>query len=142
MPAEIRRQAEKHPYRSTIRVETCEHGAALLQNGYAFSLCCSLGWSNQRDEFGVSRRRGSWSHCQAVVGFVVYPHGRFFVIQNSWGNRWNSGPTGPLPPDLPGGSYLASWKDMQRALDEGDTFAFGNYDGFSASPYDWENLGW
>ena len=142
VPGEVRRRAEQHPYRSTVLVETCEHAGALLQNGYSLNLCCSLGWSNRRDEFGVSRRSGRWSHCQTVIGFVVYDHGRFFVIQNSWGNRWNSGPTGPLTPDLPGGSYLCRWSDMSRALAEGDSFAFGNYDGFSESPYNWEGLGW
>ena len=148
VPRAIRLRAEKHPYRSTVRVETCEQAVALLQNGYAFNLCCSLGWSDRRDDFGFSRRvRPGWSHAQAVIGYVVYQKSNFrsragFIIQNSWGNRWNSGPTGVLTPDLPGGSFVCEWDDMQTALDENDSFAFGNYDGFNQSPYDWENLGW
>ena len=148
VPQEVRREAEQHPYRSTVRVTTCEQAAALLQNGYSFNLCCSLGWSNERDEFGFCRRvRPGWSHAQAVIGFVVYEQSNFrtlagFIVANSWGNSWVDGPTGPLTPDLPGGAFVCHWDDMQRALDEEDSFAFGNYDGFSASPYDWGKLGW
>lgn len=68
-----------------------------LANGYGISTCGGEGISNQRDENGVSRRSGNWSHAMAYIGAddrdvikQIYGEGLALDL-NSW-EKWNRGP--------------------------------------------------
>jgi hypothetical protein len=56
------------------------------------------GFSSTRDQYGMSPRRGSWSHAYPFIGADDRPktremHGDGLVLNlNNWGPDWNSGP--------------------------------------------------
>lgn len=145
IPDSLREQARRHPFVTTVRVETVQQACALTQHGYGFLICCNLAWSDKRDADGFSRRvRPGWSHAQAAgLGYIAIKHGRRvrrgFLIQNSWG-AWNRGGTGELH-DMPEGSYFIAWHEMAMALQSRDCYALGDYQGFPAR-YDLEDIGW
>lgn len=68
----------------------------LLFNGYGIIDCGSEGYSDSRDENGVSARRGSWAHSMSVIAVddrdvIKQKYGEPLVcILNSWGS-WNNG---------------------------------------------------
>lgn len=69
-----------------------------LAAGFGVFFCSSLGWSNNRNEDGVSYPRGDWGrHSQAWIGYDDRPETirkyrePLVCVLNSFG-RWNSGP--------------------------------------------------
>jgi hypothetical protein len=68
----------------------------LLFHGYGVSSCGQEGYSDRRDDWGVSGRQGSWAHAMAVIGADDrgQTHGKYgsplVLIVNSWAS-WNSG---------------------------------------------------
>ncbi len=108
------------------RIETWEQLAASHQHGYAANICqCYKPVIATRDEHGSIELGNPWAHSQASVGYVVYGSGRnrrrLFVVYNSHGNKYK-GPTGSLTPDLPQGAYCITTAQMQRIIDNGDTW--------------------
>lgn len=116
----------------------------LLANGYGCSSCGGEGFSDQRDEWGVSSRRGSWAHAMGVIGVDDRPTthqahgGPLVLILNSWA-KWNRGGreirdsrnlipaevaaayerSGLLDPStkgllIPEGSFWSRWADVSR----------------------------
>ena len=146
VPEPLIDEARKHPFLTTVRVESVEQAVALTQNGYGFLICCRLAFSDKRDDDGFCRRiRPPWSHAQAAgLGDVSIRRGRRvrrgFLIQNSWGNDWPSGPVGDLA-DMPHGSYFIAWHDMATAIASRDCYALADYQGFKEH-YNFMGIGW
>jgi hypothetical protein len=53
------------------------------------------------------------------------------LIQNSWNTNWCSGPR--WPDDQPDGSFWARRRDIEAALQQGDSWAIG-------TSYEWRDL--
>ena len=134
-PAEITEEAGAHRVRTVTRVNTIEEAADALANGYGISCCSNYGFISRRDRFGVSRRQGHWMHAMAWIGCNDDPedkatphHGRpLFLVLNSWGESWNSG---PQYNGQPAGSFWITAKVAQGMLERGGAFAFSSVDGF------------
>lgn len=68
-----------------------------LANGHGVNGCGGEGFENVRNEHGVSRRSGSWSHSMAEIAYDDRPWahetygGPLVALQQSWG-EWNTGP--------------------------------------------------
>jgi hypothetical protein len=92
-----------------------------LASGYGVFNCSGLGFESTRDENGVSRQRGSWSHSQAFLGYddrpeTIKKYGQALVHwQNSW-SAFNSGPRSVMGTTLliPNGSYWALAETIDR----------------------------
>lgn len=120
-PAAITTVGQKHLIRTSTRVKTFADLRDYLANGYGISTCGGEGWSNRRDENGVSRRSGSWSHAMAIIGaddrqIVKDKYGDALVlVLNSWG-KWNSGGRRILGTtiDIPEGSFWTTWSSVSR----------------------------
>jgi hypothetical protein len=114
-----------------------------LANGYGISSCGSEGFSNKRDQYGLSEKTTSWAHAMAywavddrdvIKQLVGEP---LVLVMNSW-NIWNSGPrdiyqsAGLVPADkkelwtrlgivnsatgnimIPEGSFWAKWSRVK-----------------------------
>ena len=109
-----------------------------LKQGYTVPICSDVGFAGQssRDADGFLKARGSWPHCLLVLGYRKDKDG--FLILNSWGENWVSGPTGPGDP--PKGSFWISRKDMDRIAKQGDSYAVSGVKGFprrELKPDDW-----
>ncbi|MEM8668748.1 MAG: hypothetical protein AAGG48_14605 [Planctomycetota bacterium] len=82
--------------RTATTLKSKEERRDFLANGYGLSTCGSQGYSNKRDQWGVSRRRGRWAHAMAFIGFddrpsTVEQYGDTLeLVLNSWA-IWNSG---------------------------------------------------
>lgn len=93
----------------------------LLANGYCVSSCGSEGFSNQRDENGVSEREGRWAHAMAYLGVDDRPEiiklykEPLILVQNSWGD-WNDGPRTVFGTkfQIPVGSFWARWSALKN----------------------------
>lgn len=107
--------------RTTTEAQSQDEVRDLIASGYGISSCGSEGFSDTRDENGVSSRKGSWAHAMAYLGFddrdVIKAkyNGPLVLVCNSWGT-WNKGPTQILGTSLqiPRGCFWARWADVQR----------------------------
>jgi hypothetical protein len=130
-PKELLADCKKHQAHTTLIGSTAELKKA-LQQGYAVGICSNVGYGNltrgplHRDADGFLRASGQWGHCMAVIGYRSDKRG--FLILNSWGPNWVDGPKGLG--DEPDGSFWARDADVQRMLDQQDTYAVANADGF------------
>ena len=126
-------EAKKHPVRYITRVQGPDEAADALANGYAMSVCSSYGFTKRRDDEGIARPSGSWAHCMCVCAVdsaasTIRKHrGRLFLILNSWGYHWISG---PKRHNQPGGSFWVTERTMKGMIGANGTFAFGDTLGF------------
>lgn len=133
VPREVTAEAAKHRVRTASRIRTIEEARDALANGYGIAACSGLGFESTRDSEGIARRRGSWAHCMAWLGVDAAPStvdkygGPLFLVQNSWGYRWISG---PKRHDQPDGSFWITPKDAMSILRANGAYAFSNVDGF------------
>jgi hypothetical protein len=87
----------EHVLWSTANADTFEESRDALANGHGLHTCGGEGISSTRDENGVSRRSGSWSHAMSWIGADDRPethklYGEGLVLDlNSWA-KWNNGP--------------------------------------------------
>ena len=85
-----------HLCRAFAQARTAGAQRDALANGYFLSTCGMEGFSNSRDSYGVSTRRGQWAHAMAYIGWddravVVRKYGGpLALVLNSWG-VWNTG---------------------------------------------------
>jgi hypothetical protein len=109
-------------------VKSAEEGWALLGAGYTVNMCSSLGFQGSRDQEGIIRRRGSWSHSMAVTSRRTTQSGaRLVLVHQSWGDDWTGG---PYWQDMPWGSFWIHLEDFDAAIRQGDSFAHARYQGF------------
>ena len=113
-------EGRKHLVRTATELTTFEALRDFLHNGYGVSSCGSEGFSSTRDENGVSKRQGRWSHAMAYIGAddrdevkQIYG-GPLVLVLNSWG-VWNGGPRRirGTSIDIPEGSFWARWSDLK-----------------------------
>jgi len=107
---------------TVTRCRTWEEARDMIASGHALSSCGSEGFSNTRDDWGVSRREGRWSHAMAGLAVDDRPeaHRRYgcglVLMGQSWGPNWNQGPRkiwGTVL-EIPHGYFWARWLDVER----------------------------
>lgn len=129
LPQELLEKASRHRFGASWRVTSCERAAALLQSGRSFQICSNYGSRSPRDSLGFLKWNGSWSHAMCAIGYRgPQTSRRGFLIWNSWGDNWTSGPVWPA--DCPLGAFWMEWDDMARVLDQGDSYVVGRHNGF------------
>jgi len=136
VPDELEPEAKKHQARCTL-VANAEEARKALSQGYAISVCSNQGFANTRDSEGFARAQGSWAHCMLIAGYRADRPG--FLIVNSWGAGWISGPKGKYD-DIPDGSFWAEASVVDRMLKQQDSYAVANAAGFKRrkiAPSDW-----
>jgi hypothetical protein len=113
----------QHPLRTYSKCSSFQQVADAISAGYAVQSDGGQGISKSHDEWGVSRRSGSWSHSMSVLGVVSTDEAKrryrtegLLYWSNSWGN-WNSvhgakvfGTDILLPP----GCYATTWETMRN----------------------------
>ena len=111
----------KHRIRQATELSSFDEVRDFLKNGFGISSCGGEGFSSRRDDNGVSKRRGGWSHAMSVIAAddrdaIKKKYGEPLVcILNSWG-VWNSGGRKILGTtiDIPKGAFWAKWSDVRR----------------------------
>lgn len=133
VPENWAQEFHKHPIHSAAECNSFEEIRDALYNGYGVSSCGSEGFSDERNEDGVSRRQGSWAHAMAYIGADDREStkskygGPLVLIQNSW-EDWDHGPRRIMgtDKDIPVGSFWAKWSDVSRRY----AVAFSNVKGW------------
>lgn len=144
LPEGLRALAKQHQFRTAAEASAFEAVRDALAVGIGLQSCGGEGFSSTRNEHGVARRSGSWSHAMAVFGVDDRPWahrtygGPLLLFPNSWG-RWNGGPrdihdSAQLVPAakradwirkgivnattgnimIPEGSFWARWSDVRN----------------------------
>ena len=119
-PEEFEKIGRQHLIRTATRISGWEQVRDFVAAGFGCGSCGSEGFASNRNEDGVSRRRGNWSHAMAVCGVddrqdTVKKYGEpIILIQNSWGS-WNTGPRRVMGTniDIPHGSFWSRWSDVR-----------------------------
>jgi hypothetical protein len=132
VPAPLKEWAKAHRTTAHAAVNDTQTAWTLLGHGYAFNICSGIGFQGRRDDEGVIRRAGGWSHSMCVSSRRTSKrHGRLFLVHQSWGPNWTSG---PYYLDQPLGSFWITEGDLAIVLRAGDTFSSTGYRGFEARP--------
>jgi thiol-disulfide isomerase/thioredoxin len=119
-------EAKKNPIGDVALVQTLDELKAALRNGYPVTICSGQGFTSVRDKDGFAKASGRWPHCMLVIGYRL--DGREgFLILNSWGKTWISG---PKYKDQPDGSFYCEPAVMARILSAGDSWALAGKGGF------------
>lgn len=112
---------KNHLVRTATVLESFEELRDMIANGYGVTSCGGEGFSNQRNEDGVSSRRGSWAHAMAYGAVddrdvIKQKYGEPLVMLiQSWG-EWNSGPRRILGTsiDIPVGAFWVKWSAIKN----------------------------
>ena len=120
-PDEVVDLTNDNLFRTATTLVSPEEWRDYLGKGFFLGTDGGEGFDKRRDMHGVSRRRGSWSHSMACIGYDDRPgtHSLYgsalALFLNSWGN-YNSGPRRIRDThiDIPNGSFWAPIKDFKR----------------------------
>lgn len=164
-PQTVQKVGAEHLVHQATEARDFETRRDLLYNGYGLLDCGGEGYSNSRDENGVSKRSGSWAHSMCEIGADDRPEihqkygGPLMLILNSWA-KWNKGPRDIfdsaklVPPAkletwkrlgivnpatgnimIPEGAFWVRWNECKSR----ENFAYSGVNGWPAKnlPIDW-----
>jgi hypothetical protein len=137
VPDELEPTAREHPVKTVSLVRTYEELRDAIANGYPVPPCSNRGFASRRDEKGFARPSGSWAHCMLFLAVDDADSRPGVLCQNSWGERWISG---PKRHDQPEGSFWVDADVAEKMLSEQDSFAMSGYIGFPEQDLDFTGL--
>ena len=129
VPDDLEPLAKESPVKGITGIRNAEEAMKALIQGYPIAVCSDQGFASTRDKDGFARASGSWAHCMAVLGYRDAPR-KGFLICNSWGPTWISGPKGSI--DIPDGCFWCEYSTFDRMCKQNDTWAFSDAVGFPA----------
>ena len=130
VPQELLNETKKHCITTTL-IRTIEEARDALANGYGLDVCSNQGFTSKRDKNGFAYASGSWAHCMSIGGCNDLDGNMDFLIINSWGTGWISGPM-PQWGNIPLGGFMAKAETVARMIRAGGCYATSNFDGFPA----------
>lgn len=137
VPEDVETVAKVHPVQHYAAIKTCDEAIAALCNGYPVTVASNQGFSNRRDENGFVRPQGRWPHQMLVIAYD--PTDDSFVILNSWGLEWISG---PKPDWMPEGSFKVKRATLEQMFRAGDSWALSNLKGWPRRKLNFLKLNW
>lgn len=133
IPDKLEPYAKEHLVHNTTLVKTWESAKKALANGNIIAVCSDQGFSTSRDNNGICKDKGNWSHCMCLLAFVTINNKEYGVVCNSWGKYMS----GPAPKGFSDDCFLADGGVVNKMLGQGDSFAFGGIAGFEKKDLDW-----
>lgn len=127
----------KHLVKTTAPVRSAADVRAALQAGFAVTIASDWGGEMRpqvKEGVLLSRRVTTWNHQMSVHGWLLHPVlGEIYYIWNSW----SASAHGRCPSGAPLGGFWVLAKDMDYITDQGDSYAYSQFDGFPDNrPYD------
>lgn len=128
VPFNVTATAAQHQIGTISQVQTYQQARDAIANGYGIVCCSDVGFRHYRDDDGLSVPKGTWHHamCWTAVDDTRSGDCRF-LIQNSWGYSWISGPKTHGQPE---GSFWVRQSAAERMIGQGGTWAVSNVKGF------------
>lgn len=139
VPAALVAKCKENPCQTTL-VTSAAAAKTAIQQGYAIFVCSDVGFGNlnggpiPRDAAGFLKPRGTWYHCMTIAGYQGGARPGFLIV-NSWGERWVSGPIGKFA-DVPPGSFWADVSTVDRMLSQQDSYAVAGVEGFKRRKFE------
>jgi hypothetical protein len=130
VPDELEPLARQHPIQTTSLVRSWEEACDSVANGYPVIICSSVGYNMTTDADGFLRQNDTWYHSMLLWAIDTKSNRPGGNIANSWGSRWINGPQHPL--GSPPGCFWADSRNINRAIEEGDSYAISNFVGYPA----------
>ena len=128
---------KEHPIKTYSQVRTVEECRDSIVNLYPVMICSNQGFTSIRDKDGFARASGSWPHCMLVSAVDANSSRMGFLIQNSWGRNWI---TGPKKLEQPDGSFWCDYDTMAKILRQNDSWSISNYQGYKRQDLSWETF--
>jgi hypothetical protein len=135
VPRTILDAATPHKMVQVTLIQNCQQLRSAIRNYYGVNVCSSQGFTSSRSEGGWAAASGTWNHSMYIAGYRGGKR-RGFLIVNSWGDDWITGPV--WPDDQPYGSFWADWDIVEGMLRSNDTFAYASYQGFIKKETQWD----
>ncbi len=133
VPPELQAIAREHRVLEVARVRSWAEAQVAVRHGYPVLVCSDQGFRLERDVEGFCSPWGTWYHAMALIGVQGGRRPGGFLL-NSWGASAHSGPR--VPPDAPPGGFWVDARVLDRMLRQGDSWAFGQFQGFVEVPSD------
>jgi hypothetical protein len=137
VPDELEPKAREHPVKTVSLVQSYEEARDAITNGYPVPVCSNRGFQSRRDAKGFAKPSGSWAHCMLFLAVDDEDGRPGLLCQNSWGERWISG---PKRHDQPEGSFWVDADPADKMLREQDSFGMSGYLGFLPQDLDFSGL--
>jgi hypothetical protein len=140
-PAEAIAFASKFRIRTVSQVRSWEDVRDALTHGYPVTVASNVGFNGQFVE-GDGKRWGTaygkWGHQMCFIGAEDRPHrNKGAYVINSWGADAHPKPLNDEPP----GGFWVKWQDVQRMVQQNDSWAYSDFDGFPAEAVaDWNKF--
>lgn len=131
-------EGKRHLIKTTANLRNTDGVRDAIVNKYGVT--CASNWGGQmkpavKNGVLLNRRVTTWNHQMSVSAYWDHPdNGEIFWIQNSWG--WFC--HGICPTGAPGGGFWILKADMQFICDQGEVFAYSQFDGFPADMIPWQ----
>lgn len=134
----------KHLVKSTAPLRSSDEVRDAILNNYPVSCAGMWGGNMQCQVVGSSikvllnRRATTWSHQQSIHGWMNHPEfGELFY----WLNQWGLDTHGHCPTGAPAGGYWTKKADVDWQIrNDGELFAFSQFDGFPATQFSWKDV--
>lgn len=132
-PTKVNEEGSKNKALQVLKCRSIAQAKDALAAGFGISRCGSRGYSSKRNEDGVSKRKGSWAHAMAIIGYddTEFAHNKYngalFLVQNSWG-KWNSGGKRHEQPD---GSFWLEQSTFQSEINSGGIYIIASVRGYN-----------
>jgi len=144
-PESLLSQIKERRFLKARRIESIEDAREAIYNGYPMLVGSMASFADRRDENGFARKTGNnWAHAMAWVAVddSIDPDGPCFLIVNSWGPDWITGPKGEY--DIPDGSFWIRPDVAREMIGQKQAVAIGDFNGFKKLPLvdagtDWLN---
>lgn len=130
LPQAFLDEADLHPCRFFLKVESVEDARDALAAGYGIHCGSDYGNDGTRDSKGRAIWNASWGHDMCWGAADETGDDLEFLVLNSWG-KWNRGGMPAWGP-IPGGSFIIPSRDAARMIAEGECWAIGDVLGWPA----------
>lgn len=128
VPDPVVKEASKHQVGTISLIQSWQQARDCLANGFGIVGCSDVGFRHSRNSEGVASPSGVWNHAMGWTAVDdTRPGDCRFLVQNSWGWNWCSG---PKVHDQPEGSFWITQATAQRIISQGGTWGVSNVNGF------------
>lgn len=128
LPDEYEPIAEEHKIGYASLIGSYEAARDAIANGYPVAVCSNQGFEGSRDQDGFIDPSGSWAHCMKFVA-CKDDERPALLCMNSWGAHSPGGSRGKY--DIPSNSWWVDAKTCTAMLKEGDSYAIGQFSGYT-----------
>lgn len=122
--------ARLNPVKSASIVKNWDELVTAISNGYPCTIASDQGFSMAPDSEGFHRPQGKWMHQMCVCGIDQIYKYEYGLIRNSWGNVHGQLYDFNTNEKLPVGYLRVKRATIERMIQQGDTFAYSNFQGF------------